>query len=205
MTDCAGCSNLTSNPSDNTGPPSDFAQQDRQNLLALSRGNTGSLDRVVAGYKRRVFRYIFSRLNNVQACEDLTQDVFMRLCRGGYDGRASPSTWIFTIARRRMIDFFRAQSRRPATTYLPQGFEQPERQASDPAGNLLRRDEDQRIRNWLAELPEEQAEAVRLRVIVGLSFAQTAEALDCSVPTAKSRLRYGLSKLRTLIQEETQP
>ena len=36
-------------------------------------------------------------------------------------------------------------------------------------------------------------------MIVGLSFAQTAEVLGCSIPTAKSRLRYGLTKLRTLI------
>jgi len=62
--------------------------------------------------------------------------------------------------------------------------------------------EDQRICRWLAELPGEQAEAVRLRIIVGLSFAQTADVLGCSVPTCKSRVRYGLAKLRTVIQKE---
>ena len=86
----------------------------------------------------------------------------MRLCHGGYDGSASPSTWIFTIARHRLFDFFRAAGRQPPIARFPEKFEMPERQASDPARNLLREDEDGRIRQWLSGLPDEQAETVRL-------------------------------------------
>jgi RNA polymerase sigma-70 factor (ECF subfamily) len=180
------------------------AQHDRADLLSAAR-DVAALERLVARHSQRVFRYIHSRINNLQTCEDLTQDVFMRLCRDGYDGTASVKTWIFSIARHRVVDFFRSESRRPSTCQIPEQLEFPEHHPSDPGRNLSLRDEDQRIGRWLTQLPEEQAEAVRLRIIAGLSFAQTADVLGCPVPTCKSRVRYGLAKLKTLIQEEIEP
>jgi RNA polymerase sigma-70 factor, ECF subfamily len=181
---------------------SDDEEQDRADLLSFSSAESGGLGDFAARHRRRMFRYLYSRLPDYAKCEDLTQEVFIRLCRGGYDGTASPKTWMFTIARRVVIDAFRAESRRPPAGALGEEWGRQERGVSDPARNLHREDEDRRIRRWLGELPDEQAEAVRLRIIAGLSFAQTAEVLSCSVPTAKSRVRYGLMKLRTLIEEE---
>ncbi len=196
---------IASNPADLDDTQASDQRADRDDLLSLTPGSAEKLEGVVARHGGRVLRYIYSRLNDRQTCEDLTQEVFMRLCQGGYDGTASPMTWIFTIARRCVIDHLRRLGRQPPGLRISEGFERQDHRVSDPSQNLSRQDEDERIRRWLLELPVEQAEAVRLRIIAGLSFAQTAEAMDCSVPTAKSRLRYGLMKLRTLLQEESKP
>ncbi len=182
--------------------PDTAEREDRDDLRSLTPHGGGRLDRLIARHGGRVFRYIKSSLHNRQACEDLTQEVFMRLCRGGYDGTASPKTWMFTIARRCVIDFLRRESRQPAPMRMEDGFERADLRAVDPAASLTKQDEDRRILDWLEQLPDEQAEAVRLRIIADLSFVQTAQLMECSVPTAKSRLRYGLMKLRTLLHEE---
>ena len=72
--------------------------------------------------------------------------------------------------------------------------------STDPPGDLLEAAEElRRIERLLARLPEEQAEAVRLRVLDGLRVGEIADVMECSESTATSRLRYGLEKLRTFV------
>ena len=57
-------------------------------------------------------------------------------------------------------------------------------------------DDYQRIALLLKEIPDEQAEVIRLRIYGDNSFAQVAEILSLPLPTVKSRFLYGLEKLR---------
>ena len=180
---------------------SQSARQDRLDLLSAKESGS-AFKGLVARHGGRLYRYIRSRISHRQTCEDLTQDVFLRLCSAAYNGKTSVKTWLFIIARNRVIDFLRAESRRGCESHAPEQFEFPQPHPSDPARNLTREDEDRRIAAWLGKLPDEQAEAVRLRIIAGLSFAQTAEVLGCSVPTCKSRVRYALAKLKTIIEQD---
>ena len=53
-----------------------------------------------------------------------------------------------------------------------------------------------RIASLLTEIPDEQAEVIRLRIYGDNSFAEVAEILSLPLPTVKSRFLYGLEKLR---------
>ncbi len=53
-----------------------------------------------------------------------------------------------------------------------------------------------RIVHLLTEIPDEQAEVIRLRIYGDNSFAEVAEILSLPLPTVKSRFLYGLEKLR---------
>jgi RNA polymerase sigma-70 factor (ECF subfamily) len=175
---------------------------DGDDLRSLAQGNFAGLNRLVARYEHILFRYIHSRVGDIQTCEDLIQEVFMRISRQRYDTTAAPITWIFTIARNRVVDHFRQQQRSPRTLSIAENHDRPDPRSADPARKLIEQDADDRIRRWLTLLPNEQAEAVRLRIIGRLSFAEAAEVLGCSVPTCKSRVRYGLTKLKIFIEQE---
>ena len=60
----------------------------------------------------------------------------------------------------------------------------------------------QRIVQLLAEIPEEQAEVIRLRIYGNNSFAEVAEILALPLPTVKSRFLYGLEKIRKAMNQK---
>ncbi len=62
-----------------------------------------------------------------------------------------------------------------------------------------------RVERLLAGLPKRQAEVVRLRVLDELPFSDIAVVVGCRLSTVKSRLRYGLLKLRRIVKREAQP
>jgi len=59
-----------------------------------------------------------------------------------------------------------------------------------------------RIEALLRGIPAHQSEVVRLRVLDGLHLNEIAEVVGCPLPTVKSRLRYGLEKLREIVVRE---
>ncbi|MBP3830757.1 MAG: RNA polymerase sigma factor [Bacteroidaceae bacterium] len=61
----------------------------------------------------------------------------------------------------------------------------------------------QRIAQLLMEIPEEQAEVIRLRIYGNNSFADVAEILSLPLPTVKSRFLYGLEKIRRAMKQTT--
>lgn len=104
------------------------------------------------------------------------------------------TTWSATSGgdRHRCCDYHR--HRRNAT--LP-----TERAAAlaDEPGEQELREEYERIAGLLALLPEEQAEVIRLKTSDSLTFARIAEITGSTEATVKSRFRYGIGKLRKLI------
>jgi RNA polymerase sigma-70 factor (ECF subfamily) len=67
---------------------------------------------------------------------------------------------------------------------------------ADATADTSNDDNYKRIVQLLTEIPEEQAEVIRLRIYGDNSFAQIAEILSLPLPTVKSRFLYGLEKIR---------
>ncbi|MEL6543637.1 MAG: sigma-70 family RNA polymerase sigma factor [Myxococcota bacterium] len=127
--------------------------------------------------------------------EDLVQDVMFKVWSRAeqFDRtKASGPTWIFTIARNRMVDRFRRQSR-------------PEPDPKDPLFNPiltpleLRVDKvlkGRTVRAALDELPVEQADVVRRSYFQGHSLSEIAEATNAPLGTIKTRARLAMKFLR---------
>jgi RNA polymerase sigma-70 factor (ECF subfamily) len=76
---------------------------------------------------------------------------------------------------------------------LPEAdFNTPEKAASEKESESL-------LRNAIAQLPYEQREVVVLHIRGGLTFRQIAAMQDVSINTVQGRYRYGLDKLRTML------
>lgn len=133
------------------------------------------------------------------AAEELTQEAMLLVWRkaGSFDpARAAASTWIFTIARNLRIDAKRRE--RDIREYDPLfGCEGD----MTPVDHLLAMEREVRVRAALANLPHNQALAIRLSFFENRSQTEIASALNLSLGTVKSRVRLAMEKLRVLVED----
>ena len=142
-------------------------------LEAARHGDPDALAALYRDIHPRVVRYLRAR-EPVEA-EDLASDVWLDVASGlsGFEGDVHGfNAWVFTIARRRLIDLRRRRARRPQSSLE----ELSERR--EPAGDA----EDEAVERLttaealarIATLPDEQADVVLLRVLGGLSVDEVA-------------------------------
>ena len=180
---------------------------------ALNRKLAGDLDRhfpeLVAELQGAVYNGARRWLRGRQDAEDVAQEAFVRAYRAlqGYpperiaELRLRP--WLFTITLNLCRNHVRTRSRRPQQSTLDAGREIPDRaEVEHDVVAAMAIDE---WRDRLSHLRRRQREAVVLRHVVGLSYAEIGEILKCPPGTARSDVSRGLSQLRTMLAtEETQ-
>lgn len=126
--------------------------------------------------------------------EECAQDVMATLWHkaGQFDpSRASPATWIFTIARNRNIDMLRKQ-RRPEPEDLSWGPQAEPEQADV----LALQQESRRLGDALKTLPDRQRELIEKAYFGDLSHTEIAVQTGLPLGTIKSRIRLALDRLR---------
>ncbi len=151
----------------------------------------------------RLVQFAFCRLQRREDAEDVVQEVYVQAFRDrekfkNVDGVVP---FLFRMVANRCTDTLRKRRREAEAL----GVANSERRAeSAPAvdESLQSRLGFARIDDLLGGLPKRQAEVIRLRVHGDLPFEDVARAVGCSVPTVKSRFRYGIQKLRRVIKRQ---
>lgn len=142
----------------------------------------------------RILRYLRVAVGDSDA-EDLGSDVWLEVARGlrRFDGDAfALRAWVFTIARRRVIDAGRRVQRRRTDPMSPQ---QIDRGCDDAPGELEARLALDAALRHVARLPRDQAEVVALRVLAGLSAEQVAEIVGKRAGAVRVLQHRGLRRL----------
>lgn len=137
--------------------------------------------------------------------EDVVQETFLELWRraDSYDARrASPATWAVVIARSRSID--RLRSRSAARRALDAQRDDPV-DAGVAVEPVEARENRERVREALAELPPEQRIAVELAFFEGLTHSEIAARLKQPLGTVKTRVRLAMEKLQSRLAPEASP
>jgi len=132
-----------------------------------------------------------------EAAEDVLHEVYLIVWRraGAWEpGRASPITWLATIARNRAIDWRRSAGGRPTTT-LDDAPDLPDLTPDAEAG-LVAAGERHRLVDCLAELDDRQRDSIRTAFFDGVTYADIAARAAVPVGTAKSWIRRGLARLK---------
>jgi RNA polymerase sigma factor (sigma-70 family) len=152
-------------------------------------------------YLDRVFRYIHFRVNNTQVTEDLTSVVFEKALvhfdRYSSD-KARFSTWIFSIARNVVIDYYRVNIKKQN---IPS-----EALAETPSGDLTPEEEIEqgqevkRLQDCLKQLLWDEQEIVRLKFWAELNNRQIAKMLGISETNVGTKLYRAVKKLRSCVQ-----
>jgi RNA polymerase sigma-70 factor, ECF subfamily len=172
----------------------------------LPRDRSGDeLRELYRRYAGELFGFAASALDDREQAEEVVQDVFAQLWRhaGEYDQRrASVRTWLYAIARNRIVDAHRRAAARPKRA-----------EDDDSLDNAAEIDAalDQAVLRWqitaaLARLSPAHREVIRLAHYGGLTMREIAERTGIPLGTVKSRTSYALRSLRLILDEmEVEP
>jgi RNA polymerase sigma-70 factor (ECF subfamily) len=194
--------------------PADIA--DEQLMLAYAAGQAEAFDMLYDRHQMRIWRYILRSVGDTAAADDLAQDVWLRVAgraQGYQPGVAAPgrpaarfTTWLFTLARNRVIDHVRAA--RPAVS-LDQALDDGEGTVADtlaapsgfgPVRRIENRQQAEQLLAALEALPPVQRDAFLLQAEGEMSVLEIAAATGVGAETAKSRLRYARAALRRALE-----
>lgn len=171
-------------------------------LHAAQEGSDLAWEIIVRNYGSNLRR--FYQIRGMADPDALVGEVFVDMARniGTFTGNESSfRSWVFVIAYRRLADERRRLSRRPKETQLEALAQSNElsRSAEDEALEVLGTAEAERL---LDVLTESQRDAVSLRVIAGLTLAETAAIMGKPVGAVKALQRRAISKLRRILLSE---
>lgn len=191
-----------------TLPCVDDPRTDEALMLAYREGEARAFDALYARHRGGVFRYLLHHCGQRSQAEEMFQDVWMAVIRSRerYEVAAKFSTWLYRIARNRLIDAYRASGRAAELTVdardedgeLP---EAPAPIADRPDCRHERASLAARLAAEVGALPAPQREAFLLAAEGGLTVEEVARSTGVGFETAKSRLRYAYARLRKRLED----
>ena len=183
-----GTKNLTN------GTQSDGAQWVDALIRIRDNRDEAAFISVFQQFGPRVKAFLMRTGMDAALAEECAQEVLVTVWNKAhlYDAtRASPSTWIFTIARNKKIDVLRKQ-KRPEPEDLPWG---PEAEP-DQEDVIGLQQESEQLGRALADLPEKQRELIEKAYFGDLTHSEIAAQTGLPLGTIKSRIRLALDRLR---------
>jgi RNA polymerase sigma-70 factor (ECF subfamily) len=181
-------------------------------MRAYGHGDARAFDVLYARHKAATYRYFLRHAGgNAATADELHQDLWLKVigARGRYEAQAKFSTWLFTLARHRMVDHWRARHGVSLQSLEDEAIgAQVEESVSatldgrdDPLDATIDAQARQRLVAALADVPALQRDAFLLHIEGGLSLAEIATLTAASGETVKSRLRYAYRRLRATLED----
>lgn len=191
----------------------DYSRFDDPTLLRLiAQAEEKALGELYDRYGRLVFSIAFNSVSETALAEEITQDVFLRVWEKASTYQVEQGkvlTWITSITRYRAIDMLRRRKARPEND--PPGWCLAEEQNDEwlelPASDNVESQvelaqQQQRVRQALAQLPDDQQKALAMAFFLGYSHSEIALTLQEPLGTVKTRIRLGMLKLRQILVPE---
>jgi RNA polymerase sigma factor (sigma-70 family) len=169
-------------------------------LAGMAAGDGSAATTFVRRYQARVYGLALTIVRAPPLAEEVAQESFVRAWRfaGGYDPRRGTVIgWLLAITRNTAIDAMRVRTEQP---YDPQTLLETAAVPEGTADSVEHVVDEQPIRLALSKLPREQAVAVVLAAVFGLTAREIAERESIALGTAKTRIRLGLARLRSELE-----
>jgi RNA polymerase sigma-70 factor (ECF subfamily) len=175
--------------------------EDRTLVRRFNAGDTQALRRIYEKYKADLFRVAGALLRDSAGVEDIVHDVFVGFAAqaGRFELRGSLKGYLAICVANRA----RNVSRQGRSIDL-QRLAGPSPESPDSAEVASAGERDLLVRSALTQLPPEQREVIALHVLSGLRLRQIARQTGESVNTVKSRYRYGIRTLRSLLNGQVE-
>jgi RNA polymerase sigma-70 factor (ECF subfamily) len=188
------------------------ARDDAELMQALARGETRALEQLYDRHGAAVLAICLRVLRDRAEAEEVLEEVFWEIWarRDRYDAtRATPFSYLMTLARSRALDRLRFRRRREGVWVELHDGDAAERAgsvgngnvATDPAEEVIATQRRVAIDRALGELPPSSRRAVEMNFFEGLSHREIAVRLGDPLGTVKTRIRQGLLALRKALRE----
>ncbi len=158
------------------------------------------LGNVITELQDQLFRFAFFRTGSFADSQDIVQEVFIKFYQENsyLSSVKNIKFYLFKSISNACVDYHR-KTKKLKFEVLETITSTSVLHEKDALQKMIQIEEYDRIEELLSELPNEQSEAISLRVLDNLSFAEIALILDVPVTTVKSRFKYGIDKLKTKI------
>ena len=169
-------------------------------LQRLRLGDTEAFAGLYRANAQAVYRYIAFRVNDTRLAEDLAGDVFIRALKGigSYQDQGKPFiAWLYRIAHARVVDHYRQQDRRPASTSLD---DEPLEASGDMDANLLQRQASSILREAISDLTDDQQQVIILRFIEGQRIEMVAQQMGKNANAIKALQHRALHALAVRLE-----
>lgn len=166
-------------------------------IQALQRGDADALREVYANYKNELYSLAMVLCRNQAMAEDALQDVFVMLAQKGNILKIRTSLKAYLAMC--VVNRIRSWQRNKQMTDLPPDVAQIADNTPLPEAQLQQHETDILIQQALVQLPSDQREVIVMHLHSGLTFKDIALESGLSINTIQSRYRYGLEKLRSML------
>jgi RNA polymerase sigma-70 factor (ECF subfamily) len=154
-------------------------------IRRAQRGDTAAFAQIVDEFQTPIFNYVLRLVRDHGLAEDLTQEIFLRVYQrlGRYSFRSKFSTWLFQVAKNRVVDELRSRERRPQAAtdleFVPVAVSDPPVERIATIAALWRAVE---------ALPLDLRMSLLLRDVTGFTYEEIAEILETTLATVKWRI-----------------
>ena len=175
-------------------------QPDPALLRKAQRGDERAFNVLVRSYETPVYNYVLRMVGDRSLAEDLTQDIFLRVYQGlaGFSLRCRFTTWLFQVAKNRVLDELRARERKPHRLVTIE--DAPPLDVVDaPIEQVETIDA---LWRAVGELNPDLKMALLMRDVVGLSYTEIADSLEITLATVKWRIYKGREEVQVALARE---
>jgi len=184
---------------------------DEDLLAAYAAGDARAFAELYERHERAIYRFFLRQGAATSAADDLLQETWLAVVRNAakFEPRAKFTTWLYTVARSKMIDHWRARDDTVSLAYFAGDaandadesvLDTPAGDAHRPDHQVIARAEARAFLQAVEALPPPQREAFLLQAEGGLSLDENAAVTGAAHETVKSRLRYAMNKLRSAME-----
>ena len=176
--------------------------EDKLLIWRFKRGSSDALCRIYKKYKDNLLRLASAFLNDTSAAEDIVHDCFVSFAQSTEKLKLNGSlkSYLATCVVNRVRNANIARQRQETT-----GLNEAESAVSNskrPEQWIIDSEQLRQLNDALAQLPHQQREVIILHLQGAMKFKAIAESQSVSINTVQSRYRYGLDKLRSILDSE---
>ncbi|CAN5308942.1 hypothetical protein BH20ACI1_BH20ACI1_16880 [soil metagenome] len=169
-------------------------------------GDGAAWEEIVSTFSRRIFNLAYRFTSSVDAAEDLTQEVFVRIYKtlDQYDAKQGDlANWLMRLARNLIIDDYRHRQRNPQNTYADDVDDHTyhlRAVGTSAHKEIERRELCAQVQEGIDKLPPDLRTCVILRDIEELSYQEIVDVLKIPEGTVKSRINRGRIELAKILR-----
>jgi len=166
-------------------------------------GSREALSRIYEKYLNNVLTLAMALLNDTGAAEDVVHDVFVSFAKSAesFKLRGSLKSYLGTCVINRARDRIRTKQRQSTR---PDKIDLISPEENEPDQSVIYSEESRRLNDAIAQLPDTQREVIILRLKSEMKFKEIARLQGVSINTIQGRYRYGLDKLRSILDSEVE-
>ncbi len=184
-----------------------FQILDAQLVQNYISGDENVLAALINRHQSKIYSFIYSKIRDREASEDLFQDVFVKVIKilksDGYVEQGKFISWVMQITHNMIMDYFRISNQMPKNrdTEDFSVFSMMQSDCLSVEDNIINEDIASDLKNLIEKLPENQKIVLKMRIYDDLSFKEIAEITGSSINTVLGNMRYAVKRMKKLIKK----